>query len=113
MKFAEKKTEPIVTLTRAFESVSQITNEPAENERAGWVSVSSDAFIKSMVRSSSLRACGVDRVCAASPDNPDPRQPAYVALSHATGAIKGDWTKDGIVIRDGHGGDTIARVVPA
>lgn len=100
-------------MIRSFDASCQITNEPADGETPGWVSVSSDAPIRSMVRSSSLHACGVERVCRATPDNPDPRQPAYVALSHAPGAILGDWVRDGIVIRDNHGGDTIGRVMPA
>lgn len=116
MKFANvpAATDPApAPVVRAFEAASTITNEPAVDTTAGWVSVSSDGAIRSMVRSASLRACGYERVCAATPDNPDPRQPAYVVLSHASGAILGDWTRDGIVLRDGHGGDTIGRLTPA
>ena len=110
MKFTQEPERPIV---RAFEAAGQITNEPATNQTPGWVSVSSDAPIRSLVRSASLRACGVERVCTATPDNPDPRQPAYVILSHAPGAILGDWVRDGIVLRDNHGGDTCGRLIPA
>ena len=59
-------------VARAFEAASQITAEPAAGTTPGWVSVSSDAPIRSMVRSSSLRACGFDRVCTATPDDPVP-----------------------------------------
>ena len=115
MKFTtENKTaEPAAPVTRAFEAAATLTNEPASGATPGWVSVSSDGAILSMVRSASLRACGFERACTATPDNPDPRQPAYVILSHAPGAIRGDWVKDGAVLRDGHGGDTIGRLVPA
>lgn len=112
MKFTtEKPAAP--SAVRAFETQAELTNEPAAASTPGWVSVSSDAPIRSMVRSASLAACGVKRLVEPTPDNPDPRQPAYVILSHAPGAVLGDWTKDGIVMRDGHGGDTCGRLLPA
>jgi hypothetical protein len=123
MKFTEDKSEgkdgknnlkeSPVAVTRAFETTVQLTNEPADGATPGWVSVSSNAGIRSMVRSSSLMAVNYERVCSATPDNPDPRQPAHVILSHEPGAILGDWIKDGtMTIRDGHGGDTCARLMP-
>jgi hypothetical protein len=112
MKFTtQAETKPVC---RAFSTQAELTNEPPHADAThGWVSVSSDLPVRSMVRSASLRSCGYERTCTATPDNPDPRQPAYVVLSHASGAIVGDWAKDGIVIRDNHGGDTVARLTPA
>ena len=107
MKDQEKR------ITRAFETACEMKHEPADGTTHGWVSVCSDAPIRSMVRSSSLRAVGYERTCEATPDDPSPRQPAHVILSHAPGAILGDWVKDGIVLRDNHGGDTVARLMPA
>lgn len=119
MKFtAEKEVKPAAVETpapvsRAFAADATITNEPASGATPGWVSISSDLPVRSMVRSASLAAVGYSRTCTPTPDDPCPRQPAYVILSHAQGAILGDWVRDGIVLRDGHGGDTVARLTPA
>ena len=71
---------------------------PAKDGKAetpGWVSVSSEQPVLSVVYFNKQW------------------QRAYVVLSHADGAIQGDWTKDGVVLRDGHYGDTCGRLLPA
>lgn len=64
-------------------------------ETPGWVSVSSESPVLSVVYYNKQW------------------QRAHVVLSHAEGAIQGSWTKDGIVLRDGHYGDTCGRLMPA
>ena len=66
-----------------------------KEETPGWVSVSSETPVLSFVYYNKQW------------------QRAYVVLSHSDGAIHGAWTKDGIVLRDGHYGDTCGRLMPA
>ncbi|MEN6537753.1 MAG: phage major capsid protein [Bryobacteraceae bacterium] len=79
-------------------SITREAGTPAKDGKAetpGWVSVSSEQPVMSFVYFNKTW------------------QRAYVVLSHADGAIQGDWTKDGVVLRDGHYGDTCGRLLPA
>lgn len=79
-----------------FEASFIIAREAGDKtESSGWVSVSSENPVVSMVYYNKQW------------------QKAHVVLSHADGAIVGNWTKDGVVLRDGHYGDTIGRLTPA
>lgn len=78
--------------------ITRESGSPAKDgnpETPGWVSVSSEQPVMSFVYYN------------------ERWQRAYVVLSHSDGAIQGDWTKDGVVLRDGHYGDTCGRLMPA
>lgn len=112
MKFiAEKPAEP-ATVSRAFVAQSQITQEPATGETPVWVSVSSDAPIVSLIKCSHLRAAGYSPRNVVVDDGVE-KAPAIVVVPHTQATINSQYIRDGIVLRDKHGGDTVGILTPA
>ncbi|MFA6063964.1 MAG: phage major capsid protein [Gallionella sp.] len=89
-----KKAAPIQASFQIVREAGCAVSE-GKSETPGWVSVSSEQPVLSMVYFNKQW------------------QRAYVVLSHVDGAIRGDWTKEGVVLRDGHYGDTCGRLMPA
>lgn len=75
-----------------FTATFKVSRDIAKTETEGWFSVSSETPCMEM--------CYLNGQW----------QRAYVILSHAPDAVNMDWIKDGIKLRDRHGGDQIAKL---
>lgn len=75
-----------------FTATFKVSRDIAKTETEGWFSVSSETPC--------MEICYLNGQW----------QRAYVILSHSPDAVNMDWIKDGIKLRDRHGGDQIAKL---